>query len=323
MGRETKDFVNKSHIILSLAVFFITLYILTQRVDILEQHGDEKIFTSKAWYFSNKIIELNFSKENLNWDDPGFHPNTFWAMEQPFGSHLIYATTMHTFSLSPAVQAFSYTLGPDFQGPNTDIPKQTLVVLRTVACAFSAFGLALLTLRFGLTGLFTSLMLLAIPHVRDDLSRVWAEGPLLFGIGLCTVTFRTRWFALAAGASAAFKLSGLIFWIPLIVPKKISLVFLKDKFKDFAIALLVFTLMNPVSWMNGGPLYLFVFILFRVSEWLNQSATIPTIGNYFIPTRYLWPLELLVFLLLANWLASKVDFARMNLGWLRIGKLIK
>lgn len=295
-------------ILFPLAAFVIFFTVLVANIDSLEQHNDEKIFTWKAAYFSKKILELNFQKGDSFSEDPGFHPYSFWAMEQPFGSHMIYATAMQVFSLDPPDSPFSYTLGPEFQGPDTDVPKETLHFLRTIVNAFSALGLSLITYKFKLRGFIASAMLLAIPHVRDDLSRVWAEGPLHFGFGLCAVAYRRKWFALACGAVAAIKLTGFILWIPLLLPDKMQARYLKEKFKELALASIVFTVLNPISWVNGGPAYLVVFIFFRINEWLGQNASIPTLGNVFFPSRYLWPIELLVFLLIVNAIFSRLDW---------------
>lgn len=45
--------------------------------------------------------------------------------------------------------------------------------------------------------------------MRDDLARAWAEVPVLLGFGQCAATYRTRWFAVARGLAAIFKLTAL------------------------------------------------------------------------------------------------------------------
>jgi hypothetical protein len=101
--------------------------------------------------------------------NPGFSPITFWALEQPWGSHAIYATTMIICNLQPPTLPWDW-FDEALQGPETEIPTSTLKLLRVAAIVCAATGLMLITRRFLIAGALASILLLIIPHVPSDLS---------------------------------------------------------------------------------------------------------------------------------------------------------
>ena len=82
--------IKKRRLFLAATTFLVSSVFLSLNVNNQTQHGDEKIYVWKSWYFSNKILKFDFLKGDADSDDPGFHPNSFWAKEQPFGTHIIY-----------------------------------------------------------------------------------------------------------------------------------------------------------------------------------------------------------------------------------------
>jgi hypothetical protein len=288
--------------LLPIAIFLITIASLTPIIRSFPQHGDEKIYVWKAWYYSNKILHLEFDWGDPLSIDPGFNPFSFWAQEQPFGSHILYAAIMHIFNLPPPVAPYSFT-NPSMQGQDTDIPDLTLISLRLVGIISAATGLALITYRFGWSGVFASILLIAIPHVRPDLARAWAEGPLLLGLGLCAISYRTRWFPVACGAAAAFKLTALVLWPLMLLRGANGNLGRLATIQSVLLCLGVFWLLNPISWFYLGPFFLIQLLHHRIATYIGQSQTDPYVLGLFIPTRYLWPLELLAFLAMARLIA--------------------
>ena len=193
----------------------------------------------------------------------------------------------------PAARPFSYH-DPGLQGPDTEIPPRTLQVTRLTAVTLAAFGFALVVLRLGWPGLAVPVILLSTRFVRTDLARAWAEGPLLFGFGLAILTFGTRWFAVVAGAAAAIKLTGLVLWPAALLHPSFSASRI-GHLNGIVVAWLSFTLLNPLAWFGGGPLFLFTLVVHRVETYVAQCALYgsdlgPQLG-VFLPTRYIWPVE--------------------------------
>lgn len=279
----------------ALVIILLAIVVHLPLIQSLPQHGDEKMYVWKAGYYISRLQARDFDlTRGDSYTDPGLSPNSFWAREQPFGSHLIYALAMGVTGTRPPEKAYSYT-DTTLQGPESDIPADTLAVTRFAAVICTAVGLGLISYRFGWQGLAVSVILLLLPGNRDSFARAWAEGPLLLGFGLCAVTYGTRWFPVAAGATAAFKLTGLALWPLMLLPGSsgewVSNTTLR-RLIPFIIAVVVFALMTPVSWFSGGPLYLLMLVGYRVFKWVDQSIQQPTIGVVFFPVRYLWPIEL-------------------------------
>ena len=289
----------KSNRIFALIVFTFAFLLLFPNIKALDQHGDEKMYIWKAAYYSERLIKTDFSKGTDPYLDPGFDPKSFWAWEQPFGSHWIYAFAMGISNTQPPELPYSYT---DFklQGSETNIPPNTLFSARLAAIICAATGLALLTLRFGWAGFISSIALLAIPFTGENLSRAWAEGPLMLGFGLCAISYKTRWFPITLGVAAAFKLTALALFPLLAITGSCGKEFHWRRYISTLVPPFVVSLLTPVSWFFGGPLYLLIIFSLRIDTWLLQSKTMPTFGGIFFPDRYLWPFVLLALLLIAH-----------------------
>lgn len=287
--------------LLSVAVFAFTVIFLLNEVSTTDQHGDEKMYVWKSGYYANRILSWNFSSGTHEYLDPGFNPLTFWAWEQPFGSHFIYAITMGVTSSPYPEVPYSY-VDPNYQSTETMIPQKTLLTTRSAASVCAAIGMSLITMRFGLEAILPVVVLVLIPSTRDSFSRAWAEGPLMLGFGLCAITFRSRWFPIALGIATSFKLTSLSLWPLLLVSGSCGKEFQWRRSISIIASLLVFSSMTPISWFYLGPLYIVVLILYRFFSWHQQSLTIPTFNGIFFPPRYAWPFELLGLLLISHYL---------------------
>lgn len=294
----------KTKHILALIIFIITLLALFPNIRVLDQHGDEKLYLWKAFYYSDRLIKRDFSQGTDPYLDPGFEPRSFWAWEQPFGSHWVYVLAMGISNTNPPELPYSYT-DRALQGPETNIPFNTLFAARLAAIICAAAGLAFLTLRFGWVGFISSVALLTFPFVRINLSRAWAEGPLLLGFGLCAISYKTRWFPIALGVAAAFKLTALALYPLLAITGSCGNEFRFRRILTTLVPPFIMSLLTPVSWFFGGPFYLLLIFSQRFTTWLHQSKTIPTFGGVFFPDRYLWPFMLMALLLIAHYIQQK------------------
>ncbi len=259
------------------------------------------MYVWKACYYANRISHLNFGFEGTDdYSNPGFSPLSFWAMEQPFGSHIIYAIAMKLSHTSGPSAPYRW-LDPAFNKPENLIPKDTLPVVRIAAVLCASVGLALIVFRFGWLAFCACVLFMFIPHVRSDLSKAWAEGPLLLGFGLCAALAGTRYLGCALGLTASFKLTGILLWpIAGYAARKLSR---SQRIKGAVACLLTWSITNPLSWFAGGPIYLFVLLFFRIGSffWQSQHLPIDLAAGLFLPSRYLWPFELAFLLLFFVW----------------------
>jgi len=258
----------------------------------------------KADYYGGRIARLDFSQGTDTYLDPGFSPGSFWAIEQPMGSHLIYAAILRLAGAEPpslqepVIEAPTSARATRIWLPITEIPPSTLRITRSAAVLCAATGAALLSLHFSWAGAVAILLLLLIPHARADLARAWAEGPLLLGFGLCAVSYGSRWFAPVAGIAATLKLTVLGLW-PLVFWRGFG----KSRFAHtlaVGVAAVVWSVLTPPSWFMGGPLYLAIQVIYRFNVYASQSADVGGPGGFFIQTRYLWPLELGLLILFSH-----------------------
>jgi hypothetical protein len=293
----------KKRLIPTLLVFVVTVCALLPSALSLPQHGDEKMYIWKAGYYGSRLAHLDFTPGTDGYRDPGWSPYSFWAFEQPLGSHLIYAAALGITHSQPPALPYSW-VDPILQGPDTAIPDATLIDMRLAAILCAALGAAMLALRFGWSGVVAFALLLAIPNVRNDLARAWAEGPLLLGFGLCAVTWCTRWLAPVCGIAAAFKLTAIALW-PLMFwhgfgQRRFS------KVSAVVIAFFTWSLFSPTSWRAGGPPYLIVTLVNRGSTYVGQSIDYGGPFGFFLPTRYLWPIELAALLVVCCYLLPRL-----------------
>ena len=147
---------------------------------------------------------------------PGWDLGGYWALTQPMGGRFIYALAMGLTGAAAPTRAWDYR---GDQPADTMVPPESLPVVRLAAVLCAALGLALVALRFSWRGSAAAALLLLIPHARADLTRAWAEGPLLLGLGLCAVAFGTRWFGVACGLPATATLTAVGLWPLLLWPR--------------------------------------------------------------------------------------------------------
>jgi hypothetical protein len=274
----------------------MSLALLVPATRTASYHFDESQYVWSAAYFGGRLARLDLSAGGSDHNiDPGWQPLSYWALTQPMGTRFVYALAMGITGVTAPPLPYMFD-SPEHQGADTYVGAETLGVTRLMAVVCAALGLALLAARWGWRGTL-ALGLLAVPHVREDLARAWAEGPLLLGASACAVTFRTRWFPMVSGAVATLKLTALAAW---------PLVFLfhpigRTRFArtlSLGVALGVWSLLTPPSWFAGGPVYLVVMALSRLSEYSGQSTTYSGPLGLFFPSRYLLPIEFGVVMLL-------------------------
>ncbi len=274
--------------------FVLTVAVLVPSALSLPQHGDEAQYGWSAAYFGGKLAHLDFWPHGSDlFTDPGWSPSSYWSRTQPMGARYTYALALgFTGEAAPALP-YSYT-DASLQGPEMLLAADTLIALRLWAIVLAAVGLALFAARLGWPALCAIALFLVIPDVRVDLSRAWAEGPLLFGLGLAAAAYGTRWLPLAAGVAATMKLTALPLWL---VAFHIGLG--KSRYAHFgaiAASALTWTVLTPPSWFAEGPLFLLAMTDQRLHENSGQAAALGGSGAMFVASRYLWPFELAVLL---------------------------
>ncbi len=307
MGRG-RDTVGRT----TLAAFAlaVTVVVLVPHAQTLPQHGDEAQYGWSAAYFGRRVAALDFRPWGADGPepysgplvDPGWSPDSWWALTQPMGARLLYAAALGALRLDVPIVPFSYE-DTRYQETDNYLPPATLLALRYEAILCAALGFALLAARLGWPRGAALLLVLLIPHARDDLARAWAEGPLMLGIGLVALTWRTRWFGVACGLAAAFKLTGLGLW-PLLLWPGTSGTGRLARLLGVAIALATWCLVTPPSWFGGGPLFLITMMVHRGIAYHDQAQLLVFGDNLPFPPRYLLPAELLA-LFVASEIATR------------------
>jgi hypothetical protein len=268
-----------------LVAFGMALALLLPGVRTASIDFDEDQYIWSAAYFGGKVVRLDFSPEAQDHlIDPGWSPGAWWSLTQPMGTRLLLAPALGLTG-APAPHD-PYLFDPARPDPVSDVDPETRVVARVAAILAAALGLGLIAGRLGMAGLAVTLVFLAVPDVRADLSRAWAEGPLLLGFGLATLAYGTRWFPAAYGLAATFKLTALGLWPLALVPAA------SGRMRPvLALAATIFTwsALTPPSWFAFGPFYLVFMTIGRVLEYGNQSALSGAAYGLYWPTRYGWP----------------------------------
>jgi len=296
----------KSKIFISFLTFIISASALIPSVLRLTEHGDEAIYAWGGNYFLDKILKLDFSPTGTDsYTDPGWDPLSIWASTGPNLTRIMYGVPLKITKVP--IPELPYAWGdPKLQGSKTHLSIITLRMLRFIAISCAALGFSFIAFRWRWKGLLIVLLMLLIPHVRDDLSRGWAEGPLLLGIGLIITTFGTRLFPLVLGIAGSLKFTAMGFWPLVLIPgaysrKKLS------RIMGLIITPLVWSFVTPPSWYMGGPIYIVYIFIWRLRWWLTDAHKMVSSPYYieatpelqnpfglFIPTRYLWPIELML-----------------------------
>ena len=293
----------------ALVAFLVALVALVPAALTLPLRGDEVEFAYISSYYGSKIAHGDFSETagTNSWLDPGWFPGTYWTLTQPMGTRYLYALAMGVTQAVPPDLPRIKGLAPE-ASPLTRLSDRTRTILRLTGVFLASVGLGLLAYRLTWPALAAIVLFLVIPHVPADLSRGWAEGPLLFGFGISAAAWGTRWFAPACGIAAAFKLTALPLWL-LAFRHGLG----RSRYQHvagFMVAWLVWTATEIPAWFYGGPFYLGVMLRDRWVEFNIQSSYAdPNVGGglfgHYFPTRYLWPFELAL-LLAACVLAPRV-----------------
>jgi hypothetical protein len=294
----------------ALATLLVALAVLAPLASVLPEHDDEAQYLWTAAYYGRRAARLDLLSQGTDpYVNPGWSPLAYWTMTQPMGARLVYAVTMGVAGLDD-VPDYAYWLA---KGPPTELdgqmPVRTLVTARLVAAVCGAVGLALLALRWGWVGAGAAALLLMVPHIRSDLPRAWAEGPLLLGLGVAAVAYRTRWFAVACGLALTFKLTALVLW-PVVFVKAPLGRSRRRHLLGLAPAALVWTALTPPSWAFGGPVYIIVMVVQRFREQAHHSELFGGPMGQFFPTRYALPFEVGLALVVA-WACAALGRA----GW--------
>ncbi|NLF00995.1 MAG: hypothetical protein GX601_08455 [Anaerolineales bacterium] len=293
----------------AVLVFLVTVFVLRPYALSLPQHGDEKRHVWKGAYYAGRLVRLDFSPPGADlYLNPGWDPLAHWAIDKPMGSHWVYALALGLTGSPAPAKPYSYT-DATLQGPDTAIPAETLPAVRGAAVFCAALGLALIAWRLGWRGAVAAGLFLLIPHVPPDLALAWDEGPLLLTVGLAVLTYGTPWFIVAAGAAAGVKLTGLVLWPLVFWRHPLG----RSRLRHVAglfVTSLVWAAITPYSWLVGGPAYLVLMLVYRLQTYLSQTAggagdlgellASERVFGFFWPTRYTWPLELGLCLLITT-----------------------
>lgn len=281
----------------ALVTILLTLGALLPNVWALPEHGDENQYAWSAAYFGGRVARLDFSP---TWThtalDPAWHPQSYWALTQPMGTRYVYALALGLTGAQVSPQpywwpTFGQTVPPDLAALQMmRLPPATLHRLRLVSVLCASAGFALLALRWGWRGALAAALVLAVPSVRADLARAWAEGPLLLGFGICALTYGRRTFPLACALAALMKLTAIGVWPLLLWPRAVGRL---RPSVALGLAAGLWSLLSPPSWYDGGPLYLGVMLRYRMLDNAAQAAAgYEGTGGLYFPTRYALPLLL-------------------------------
>jgi hypothetical protein len=266
----------------------VLLPLLNTPAQQIQQYADEDE-NEYGWtssYYGSRLARLDFSPGTDLYGDPGWAPLSFWALTQPMGARYLYSIALGLSDQPGQAPPSPSFVPPHHPGP---LAASARAAMRLMAIACASAGLGLIGWRLGWLGLAVTAVFLALPaHV--NLALGWAEGPLLLGAGLCVASYGKRWFPLALGLAAAFKLTALGLW-PLIFVRGAAGRW--SRLVGAGLTLGVWTVLTPPSWFFYGPLYLALMAWDRFEEyWVFQRVQIATQPGLYAPSRYLWPFEL-------------------------------
>jgi len=280
----------RSRVAPAAVAFAIFAAVMAPRVTTTPKHPDEDQWVWAAGYYTTLALHGDFRPRGPDrWSDPRWDPRSYWGVTQgtPWLQGLALQITPGT---SAPARPYSFT-DPAFQGPDTAVDLHTLRVLRLFAVLWGAIGAALIAVRFRWVGTAAIAILTVLPGNVESFTRVWAEGPLLLGLGLCAVAWGWRWFPVVLGAVTTTKLTMLGLW-PLVFWRR------SHGRRIWVACLLLlgsWMLFMPPSWFGGGPFHLVTMIDHRVGQFRGQAESYGE-GGIFLPARYLWPFELALLL---------------------------
>lgn len=262
-----------------------------------EPNPDEDQYAWSAAYHGRNVLAGRFQGHGTDlFIDPGFDPQSYWG--RSMGTRWIYALPLSLPWVSAPAEPFSW-VEQARQGPETRLDERSRHVLRLVGALCAALGAALLTWRFGWAGVLAVGAILVIPRNAENFGRAWAEGPLLLAFGLVAAAWGSRAFPIALGAASTVKLTAVGLW-PLIAFRRAH--GWRYRALALAVAVAVWVLLTPPSWHAYGPGLLFELADARVDEYSGGQASEG--DSIFLPSRYLWPFELGLALLLL-WAADR------------------
>jgi hypothetical protein len=294
--------------LLAGAVFAVAVLVLLPIARSVDQHPDEAQYGWSAAYFGSLVAHGDLSLNGSDgFVDPGWNPFSYWSRTTGTGTRFWFAGALAVTGSEAPARPYSFT-DRTLQGPDTLLSDSTLLVLRIAAIFAAALGLGLMAWRLGLPAALGIAVFLALPNVREDLGRAWAEGPLLLGLGMIVASYGSRFFAVACAIAATFKLTAIGLW-PLVVLRRANGGL--RSWKAVALLLLVWTVISPQSWWILGPPDVLVLVQARAEAFAGQSEAV---GGFFLPSRYLWPLELAACIGLSL-VVSRLAHGR---SWLRI-----
>jgi hypothetical protein len=277
---------DRRRIVLAGAVFASTVVVLLPIARSADQHPDEAQYGWSAAYFGSLVAHGDFSSNGSDlFVDPAWNPFSYWSSTTGMGARFWFSGALALTGSEAPARPYSYT-NEKLQGPETLLSSSALLVLRVAAIVAAALGLGLMTRRLGLPAALGTSIFLVLPNVREDLARAWAEGPLLLGFGMIVASYGSRFFAVACATAATFKLTAIGLW-PLVLLRRANGGL--RAWKAVALLLVAWTVLTPQSWWVLGPPDLLVMITARANEFSGQSDAA---GGFFLPSRYLWPLEL-------------------------------
>jgi hypothetical protein len=278
----------------ALLTFILPLVLLLPQLGHIAPFFDEDQYGWSAAYFGGRLAHLDFSPGDGSYGDPGWSPTSYWALTQPMGTRFVYAIALASSGNSGPAQALDET-GRGFDPDVSTLPADATLTpaarqaMRTAAVLCTAMGLACVAWRLRWAGMLASALFLALPVAARNCTLGYAEAPLLLGIGLVVLTYGTRWLPLALGLVASFKLTGLGLWPLVLIPGALGARGWRPVVLGMLATLAVWTLLEPVSWFAGGPLYLLPMLGDRVHEYLWQSRMAHAQGGTFLPVRYVLP----------------------------------
>ncbi len=291
--------------VLAACAFLFSFLVLLPGTTQVARHGDESQYVWSAGYFTGKLLSWDWSRSGTDpVGDPGWAPQSYWALTQPMGTRFVYGLAMAVTGQAPP--AHPVTTGGNGQTREADIAPGALAATRTAAVLCAALAFAVLAGRLGWSG-FAAVAILLVPDAREDLSRAWAEGPLLLGLALAIAACGTRWFAPACGLAATFKLTALGLWPLVFLAHPLG----RSRFArllGLAPAALTWSLLTPPSWHFGGPLYLGAMLANRATEQAYLSEVYGGPLGAFFPNRYALPLEVFGIIGLA-WMTGRLALA--------------
>lgn len=296
----------RPHPIAAVVTLTLALLLLIPGISDIPQDRDEARFIWTGAYYAGRLARFDFSQSGPDLlGNPGWSPASAWAQTQPMGTRFLFGAALGISKTAAPASPPSLT-DDRAEGPESTVSLAALRVARLAAASLGAIGLSLFAWRLGWPAMVAALGLLTVPNARETLARAWAEGPLLFALGLGALAWGSRWFPIVVGIATSFKLTALGLWPLALWPRASG--GMRPLLAILVVAL-TWTALTPPAWFYIGPAYLIVMLLAHLSE-LSAHATATGSLVAYLTTRQIWPLELGCLLGIAIVFASR--FARLK-----------